>query len=204
MRPINLLPPEVAQQRTRRRRVAIAIFGAIAYLVLLVVGMLFWDTKVDAAREDLDAQTDINLSLEREVAALGDSAVTQTQYQAKADLGRSALASDIDWGIFLNDLARLIPPRVWVGTFNGSVVPQTTPGVVGLVTFSGTGFDFPDVSAWLRALESDQFAGITGPWVTTVSQGTIGLEEVVTFSSTAVLTTAAVTDRAETLIPEVP
>jgi Tfp pilus assembly protein PilN len=204
MRPINLLPPEVAQQRTRRRRVAVAIFGAIAYLVLLVVGMLFWDTKVDAARDDLDAQTDINLSLEREVAALGDSAVTQTQYQAKADLVRSALASDIDWGIFLNDLARLIPPRVWVGTFNGSVVPQTTPGVVGLVTFSGTGFDFPDVSAWLRALESDQFAGITGPWVTTVSQSSIGLEEVVTFSSTAVLTTAAVTDRAETLIPEVP
>jgi Tfp pilus assembly protein PilN len=204
MRPINLLPPEVAQQRTRRRRVAVAIFGAIAYLVLLVVGMLFWDTKVDAARDDLDAQTDINLSLEREVAALGDSAVTQTQYQAKADLVRSALASDIDWGIFLNDLARLVPPRVWVDTFNGSVVPQTTPGVVGLVSFSGTGFDFPDVSAWLRALESDQFAGITGPWVTTVSQGTIGLEEVVTFSSTAVLTTAAVTDRAETLIPEVP
>jgi len=204
MRPINLLPPEVAQQRTRRRRVAIAIFGAIAYLVLLVVGMLFWDTKVDAARDDLDAQTDINLSLEREVAALGDSAVTQTQYQAKADLVRSALASDIDWGIFLNDLARLVPPRVWVDTFNGSVVPQTTPGVVGLVSFSGTGFDFPDVSAWLRALESDQFAGITGPWVTTVSQSSIGLEEVVTFSSTAVLTTAAVTDRAETLIPEVP
>jgi Tfp pilus assembly protein PilN len=204
MRPINLLPPEVAQQRTRRRRVAVAIFGAIAYLVLLVVGMLYWDTKVDSARDDLDAQTDINLSLEREVAALGDSAVTQTQYQAKADLVRSALASDIDWGIFLNDLARLVPPRVWVDTFNGSVVPQTTPGVVGLVSFSGTGFDFPDVSAWLRALESDQFAGITGPWVTTVSQGTIGLEEVVTFSSTAVLTTAAVTDRADTLIPEVP
>jgi Tfp pilus assembly protein PilN len=204
MRPINLLPPEVAQQRTRRRRVAVAIFGAIAYLVLLVVGMLFWDTKVDAARDDLDAQTDINLSREREVAALGDSAVTQTQYQAKADLVRSALASDIDWGIFLNDLARLVPPRVWVDTFNGSVVAQTTPGVVGLVSFSGTGFDFPDVSAWLRALESDQFAGITGPWVTTVSQSSIGLEEVVTFSSTAVLTTAAVTDRAETLIPEVP
>src|SRR3972149_5224960 len=131
MRPINLLPPEGAQQRTRRRRVAIAIFGAIAYLVLLVVGMLFWETKGDASREDLDAQTDINLSLEREGAALGDSAVTQTQDQAKADLVRSALASDIDWGIFLNDLARLIPPRVWVETFSGAIVPETTPGVVG-------------------------------------------------------------------------
>lgn len=204
MRPINLLPPEVAQLRTRRRRVAIAIFGALAYLVLLVVGMLYWDTKVDAARDDLDAQTGINQSLERDVAALADSADMQTQYQAKADLVRAALAADIDWGIFLNDLARLVPPRVWVDTFNGSVVPQTTPGVVGQVSFSGIGFDFPDVSAWLRALESDQFAGITGPWVTTVSQGLIGVEEIVTFSSTAALTTAAVTDRAETLIPEVP
>lgn len=204
MRPINLLPPEVAQQRTRRRRVAIAIFGGIAYLLLLIVGMLYWDTKIATARDDLDAQTEINLSLEREVAALGDSAVMQTQYQAKADLVRSALAADIDWGIFLNDLARMVPPRVWVDTFNGSVIPQTIPGVVGQVSFSGIGFDFPDVSAWLRALESDQFAGITGPWVTTVSQGLIGLENVVTFSSTAVLTTAAITDRAETLIPEVP
>jgi hypothetical protein len=149
-----------SQQRTRRRRVAIAIFGGIAYLVLLVVGMLYWDSKVATAREDLDAQSDINLSLEREVAALGDTAVMQTQYQAKADLVRSALVADIDWGIFLNDLARLVPPRVWVDTFNGSVIPQTTPGVVGQVSFSGAA---PDVSAgW--ALESDQFAGITGPW----------------------------------------
>jgi Tfp pilus assembly protein PilN len=204
MRPINLLPPEVAQQRTRRRRVGIAIFGAVAYLVLLGVGMLYWDTKVDAARDDLDSQNEINLSLEREVAALGSSAEMQAQYQEKADLVRSALTADIDWGIFLNDLARLVPPRVWVDTFNGSVVPQTVPGVVGQVSFSGVGFDFPDVSSWLRALESEQFAGITGPWVTTVTQGLIGAEEVVTFSSTAVLTTAAVTDRAETLIPEVP
>jgi Tfp pilus assembly protein PilN len=204
MRPINLLPPEVAQQRSRRRRVGIAIFGALAYLVLLGVGMLYWDTKVDAARDDLDAQSEINLALERDVVALGASAEIQTQYQAKADLVRSALAADIDWGIFLNDLARLVPPRVWVDTFNGSVVPQTVPGVVGQVSFSGVGFDFPDVSSWLRALESEQFAGITGPWVTTVTQGLIGVEEVVTFSSTAVLTTAAVTDRAETLVPEVP
>jgi Tfp pilus assembly protein PilN len=204
MRPINLLPPEVAQQRTRRRRVAIGVFGVVAYLLLLGVGMLYWDTKVDAARDDLERQAEVNLSLEREVAALGESAEMQTQYQAKADLVRLALAADVDWGIFLNDLARLVPPRVWVDTFNGSVVPQTIPGVVGQVSFSGMGFDFPDVSAWLRALESDQFAGITGPWVTTVSQGLIGLEDVVTFSSTAVLTTAAITDRAETLIPEVP
>ena len=204
MRPINLLPPEVAHERSRRRRAAIAIFGALAYVFLLGVGVLYWNSRVDAAHDDLDAQVAINQSLEREVAALAGTADIRTQYEEKAKLVRSALAVDIDWGIFLNDLARLLPPRVWVETFNGSVVPETIPGVIGQVSFSGVGFDFPDVSAWLRALDSDQFSGITGPWVSTVSQGIIGEDDVVTFSSTAVLTVGAATDRAETLIPEVP
>lgn len=204
MRPINLLPPEVARERSRRRRVGIAIFAAFAYVFLLGIGVLYWNGRVDAARDDLDAQAAINQSLEREAAELSETADVRTQYEEKATLVRGALATDVDWGILLNDLARLLPPRVWVETFNGSVVAETVPGVIGQVSFSGVGFDFPDVSAWLRALDSDEFAGITGPWVSTVSQGVIGDEDVVTFSSTAALTTGAATDRAETLIPEVP
>src|SRR3990172_7305896 len=204
MRPINLLPPEVARERSRRRRVGIAIFGALAYVVLLGVGVLYWNGRVDAARDDLDAQVAINQSLERDVAALAGTEDIRTQYEEKATLVRSALAVDVDWGIFLNDLARLLPPRIWVETFNGSVIPETVPGIIGQVSFSGVGFDFPDVSAWLRALDSDQFAGITGPWVSIVTQGIIGAESVVTFSSTAVLTTGAATDRADTLIPAGP
>lgn len=204
MRPINLLPPEVAQERNRRRRAGLGIFAAFAYLVLLGVGMFYWDGKVTDARDRVDSQQAINQTLEREVAGLADSAAVREQFEDKADLVRIALATDVDWGILLNDLARLLPPRVWVDTFNGSVVPESPAGVVGQVSFSGTGFDYPDVSAWLRTLESEQFAGLTGPWVTTVTQGVIGLERVVTFSSTASLTTAAITDRAESLIPEVP
>ena len=204
MRPINLLPPEVARERSRRRRVGIAIFGALAYVFLLGVGVLYWNGRVDAARDDLDAQVAINQSLERDVAALAGTEDIRTQYEEKATLVRSALAVDVDWGIFLNDLARLLPPRIWVETFNGSVIPETVPGIIGQVSFSGVGFDFPDVSAWLRALDSDQFSGITGPWVSTVSQGIIGEDDVVTFSSTAVLTLGAATDRADSLIPEVP
>lgn len=204
MRPINLLPPEVAEQRGRRRRIGMALFGAIAYLALLGVGVLYWDSKVSAAREDVDAQLEVNQTLEREVVSLGDAGELRSLYQDKSDLVRNALATDVDWGILLNDLARLLPPRVWVETFSGTIVAETTPGVLGQVAFSGIGFDFPDVSAWLRALDSDQFNGVTGTWVSTVSESTIGDAEVVTFSSTAVLTNAAATNRAETLIPEVP
>lgn len=204
MRPINLLPPEVAEERSRRRRAAFAIFGAVAYVALLGVGVLYWDSRVSAARDDVNAQLEINRTLERDVVALRSAGELRSDYQERSDFVRTALATDVDWGILLNDLARLIPPRVWVETFSGSTVAATTPGVIGQVAFSGVGFDFPDVSAWLRALDSDQFNGVTGTWVSTISEGIIGDANVVTFSSTAVLTTAAATNRAQTLIPEIP
>lgn len=204
MRPINLLPPEVAEERSRRRRIGLVIAGVVAYLALLGVGVFYWNSKVSSAGDDVEAQLDINQMLEREVVALSEARELQTEYQDRSDLVRTALAIDVDWGILLNDLARLIPPRVWVETFNGSLIPNVTPGVVGQVAFSGIGFDFPDVSSWLRALNSDQFNGVTGTWVSTVTEGNVGDSEVVTFTSTAVLTNAATTNRAETLIPEVP
>jgi len=204
MRPINLLPPEVGKQKAYRRRLGLIAFAGVAYVALLAVGFLIWSARVDDARRDLEAQNTIVQTLERQVTALSESEDLAIRYRNKADLVRGALSNDIDWGIILNDLARLLPPRLWVETFSGSVVPETIPGVLGQVAFSGVGFDFPDVSSWLRTLDGEQFGGISGTWVSTMSQGAIGDEEVVTFSSTAVLTESAVTNRADQLIPEVP
>ncbi len=204
MRPINLLPPEFGKRRVQRRRMALLAFVFAAYIVVLGMGLLMWSGRVDDARRDVEAQNSIVQTLQRQVIGLADAGELAIRFQEKADLVNTALSRDVDWGIIMNDLARLLPPRLWVETFSGTVVAETIPGVVGQVAFSGIGFDFPDVSAWLRALDSEQFSGITGTWVSTLSQGTVGSEDVVTFSSTAVLTSAAVTNRAANLIPEVP
>lgn len=204
MRPINLLPPEVGKSKQRRRRVGMVALGVAAYIALLGVGYLMWAGRADDARRDLEAQNTVVQTLERQIVALADSGDLAIRYDAKADLVRTALSTDVDWGIILNDLARLLPPRLWVDTFSGTVAGGLVPGVLGQVAFSGVGFEFPDVSAWLRALDSTQFSGVTGTWVSTISQGFVGNEDVVTFSSTAALTPAAVTNRADNLIPEVP
>lgn len=204
MRPINLLPPEFGAQQTRRRRLAMLAFGVVAYVVVLGLGFFLWGGRVDNARRDLEAQNSVVQTLERQVVGLADAGQLAVNYETKAELVRQALGNDIDWGIIMNDLARLLPPRLWVSTFTGNIVAETIPGVLGQVAFSGVGFDFPDVSSWLRALDSEQFAGITGTWVSTVSQGLIGESDVVTFTSTAVLTGAATTNRADELIPVVP
>jgi len=202
MRPINLLPPEVARERSRRRRVLLVILVAVAYVLALVAGVFYWDTRVDTERNKITVQEEQNRLLERELASLGDAGALQAEYLEKVALVELALAYDVDWGVILNDLARLLPPRVWVETFNGTVIEGVTPGVLGQVSFSGVGFDFPDVSAWMRTLDSEDFVGITGTWVSTASQGNIGEEEVVTFTSTAVLTDAAGANRAADLIPK--
>jgi len=174
MRPINLLPPEFGAQQTRRRRLAMVAFAVVAYVAVLGLGFFLWGGRVDNARRDLEAQNSIVQSLEREVVGLADSGQLAVAYETKAELVRQALGNDIDWGIIMNDLARLLPPRLWVSTFSGNVVAETIPGVLGTVAFSGIGFNFPDVSAWLRALDSEQFAGVAGTWVSTVSQGVVG------------------------------
>lgn len=204
MRPINLLPPEVGAKKARRRRMGLLAFAVVAYIAVLGMGVLLWAGRVDDARRDLEAENSIVQSLERQVTGLSEAGQLAQRFETKAGLVRTALSKDIDWGILMNDLARLLPPRLWVETFSGTVVPENVPGVLGQVAFSGVGFDFPDVSSWLRALDSEQFAGVAGTWVSTVSEGIVGEDEVVTFTSTAVLTSAAVSNRADILIPEVP
>jgi Tfp pilus assembly protein PilN len=204
VRPINLLPPEVAEERAKHRRVALLIVVGVAYLAALAGGVFYWNSRVSTAKADVEAQQELNRTLEREVAALADAGALQEQFQAKAALVRTALATDVDWGVFLNDLSRLLPPRVWIQSFAGVIEPGESTELVGSVFFNGVGFDFPDVSEWLRSLGSAAFSGVTGPWVSTAAEGAIGEELVVNFSSTAALTTGALTDRAEDLIPEVP
>jgi Tfp pilus assembly protein PilN len=204
MRPINLLPPEVAAERHRRRRVLGFMGLGVVYLAILGLGVVFWNGRVQDARDEVAQQQEINLGLERQVAALGEARDLADEYEDRADLVRSALDADVDWGIILNDLARLAPQRVWVETFSGTVVPGSPGGVLGQVAISGVGLDFPDVSDWLRSLDSEDFVGLTGSWVSTASEGNIGDEDVVTFTSTAVLTPAAGTDRVTRLVPEIP
>jgi Tfp pilus assembly protein PilN len=204
LRPINLLPRELARDKVRRRHRGLIIFLALAYVGALAAGVVYWNSRVGSAAAEARAQEDSNLQLQQQVASLADAGLIKADFEAKAALVRSALVSDVDWGAFLNDLATLLPPRLWVETFSANVVLAPNPGVIGQISISGVGFDYPDVAAFLHALDSGAFVGVIGSWVGTAAVGVIGEEPVVNFSATAALTTDGVTGRADTLIPEVP
>ena len=99
-------------------------------------------------------------------------------------------------------LSTEIPSRVWLEGFSGTAqAGETSP--YGRITMTGVAFDFPDVSDWIRSLDAQNFPEVTGSWVQSISESTVGTADVVVFSSTTSLTEKAFSSRVRDLVPEV-
>ncbi|MGH8937474.1 MAG: PilN domain-containing protein, partial [Acidimicrobiia bacterium] len=121
------------------------------------------------------------------------------------DMMAVILAADIAWGRLLNDLGRVIPDRVWLEGFAGQVNrSEENPDLLGQISGNGVAFEYPDVAAWLRTVDSDQFPALDGAWVNSASLASLGEAEIIQFDSVASLTQAALSDRLAERIPEVP
>ncbi len=205
MRPINLLPPELEQKKEARRRVIGLIALGVAFLALLAVVTYWQNGKVQVAKDDLASQEQVNQETQQKITALASAQDLRTQYEDGISRVESVLASDVPWAKLFNDLARVIPDRVWLTSFSGSVaVDENDPDVVGQVQVGATAFDYPDASAWLRVIDSDVWPAVARGWVTSAQASTIGDNPVIDFQSSASLTTASISSRVENRIPTVP
>ncbi len=203
MRPINLLPAGIAEERSKRRRVFLVIAAIAVYIFALVVGVFYWNTKVANKVAEVEAQEQRNEQVRLEIGALGDAGAIVVELEAKSELVRTALAGEVDWGSFINDLSVTTPSTVWLNNMNGAATETSVGGLLAQVSFSGNGITgYGDVSAWIRSLDSVEYVSITGVWVPSAQQEP-GPPVLVTFNSTAVLTSYAGTNRIEALIPVV-
>lgn len=205
MRPINLLPPELEQKKEARRRVIGLIALGVAFLALLAVVTYWQNGKVQVAKDDLASQEQVNQETQQKITALASAQDLRTQYEDGVSRVESVLASDVPWAKLFNDLARVIPDRVWLTSFSGSVaVDENDPDVVGQVQVGATAFDYPGRAAWLRVIDSDVWPAVARGWVTSAQASTIGDNPVIDFQSSASLTTASISSRVENRIPTVP
>jgi Tfp pilus assembly protein PilN len=205
MRPINLLPPEAAQRAAARRaRLGFALL-AVVWLALLFLGFLFFSGRADSREEERDTQVALNDGIRSEIAALGPVAELARERDVRSDAIETALEIDVAWGRLLNDLARVIPDRVWLDSFSANVQVDEESVGFGTVQMSGIAFDYPDTASWLRTLDSDQWPAIGAGWVlNTASEQVVEGVNAVSFSSAGTITQNALSDRAVERIPEVP
>ncbi|HUG74268.1 MAG TPA: hypothetical protein VMM81_01140 [Acidimicrobiia bacterium] len=202
MRPINLLPT-VATTRGRGGLFATLLIVLLA-VAAMVYGVRWQEQRVTAASNDVRAQNKVNESLGAEVAALVPMEELRATYQDRVDKVHVALDRDVDWGLFLTELVRLVSSDIQIETISGTAGGGEGEGAFGRVAFSGLGPDFPSVAEWLRTLESEDFSGVTGPWVSNIMRQTLDDEASVNFTSTAILTPESGSGRIDRIIPEVP
>jgi len=209
MRSINLIPQEGKRQGEGRQRLMLFVAFGLIYVVLLGLVTVWRQGAVEDAEAEARQVQQANQELQAEINALAGAEDLSRQFDsAVATLGL-ALANDVSWGRLVNDLGRLIPDRVWVTSYSGSITPPDPNAVdpsstIGELAFSGVAFAPPDVAAWLRVLDSDQYPGLVGTWATGITQSSIGDVETVTFGSTTNLTAEALSGRFLDRLPAIP
>jgi type IV pilus assembly protein PilM len=191
-RRISLLPSEISAARVVQRQLVGAGAGVAGFAAVLMALFLLRGGQVDDAQSAADAEEDRTTVLQAEITGLADVEALQADLASRTTTVSAVLAGDVAWTRMLQEVATVIPSDVWLESFTGTA---GTAGAPGAVTFSSKGSDQTSTARWLLRLgEVDSFADLWVPSSTKTPEDVS--PEVVTFSSNANLTPAALSDRA--------
>lgn len=190
---VNLLPPEIAEAaRLRRVQTGLAaglvgVVGVVAYLHVAASG------SVEDARVRLDELTARAATVQTQTTQYAGVELVYARTASAQQLLQQAMGQEVRYSSLLAALSQAMPDKVWL-TEVSVTQPAATPGApLGTVTFTGAGTSHDDVAAWLDALaEHDELADAAFSSSTAVSAGG---RRTVTFTSTATLTAAALSER---------
>jgi Tfp pilus assembly protein PilN len=202
---VDLLPPEISQAR-RFRRVQTGLGGAVALAVGLVA-LLYVSASgsVSDAQEQLDAASATQQQLQTQSATYGDVTATYARAAAAEAMLTTAMGREVRWSTLLDDLSLTVPDNVWVKQVTLTETPAVPAGAatgataaaasdaVGTATFSGVGFSHDDVAVWLESLAGQK--RYRDPSFSSSTESLLGPRKIVSFTSTATLTPAALSGR---------
>jgi Tfp pilus assembly protein PilN len=204
---VNLLPPEIEEQR-RFRKVQVGLIGGVVVAAGIVGALaVLANSQVNDAQSELDAAKSQEKALQVQVNSFAEVPLVYAQVEAAEAQLAQAMGQEIRWSYFLNDISLRTPGKVWLTSMSvtqnvdaaaAAVAAPTpadgvmTPGI-GTVQFEGKGFTHNDVASWLDALAKQK--GLTQPYFSSSTKEEIGNESAVTFSSQATITEDALSKR---------
>jgi Tfp pilus assembly protein PilN len=199
---VNLLPPEVLQSR-KLRKLQVGLGAGVA-VVAIAMGALYYmqvQDSNDAANQLATVQAQAT-TLQAQKAQYADVPRTLGQIEAAEDARQTAMANDVSWYRYLNDLSYVTPKNVFLvgltmtstGATTGAAATPTisTPGVAS-VTLTGTGDKHTDVAAWLDAIAKEK--GWADAYFTNSKINEINDHKTVDFASTVTVTAKALSHR---------
>jgi Tfp pilus assembly protein PilN len=211
---VNLLPSTYAKRAAVKRA---KFFAAMAVLVALLISLFAWlvaNQKEAAAQEALDAATAERALLTAEAAKYADVPRVFRAVAAAEGQLELAMRNEVRWSFFLNDLALTMPSGVSLDTLQvtspapgapaQAVAPSSAsaagsgssgagvPGI-GTMSVSAKAFTYNTVANWLDSLA--KLPTLSDPYVGSISAGNEEGTDIVTYSSTATLTSDALSQR---------
>jgi type IV pilus assembly protein PilM len=214
---IDLCPPvkrsfrftgEMGRRLAVAAGIVVVLIGGLSVRSVLALGQ---------ERDRLAAQQQATAKLEAEIGQFQSLRKLSTDLEAGRRRVQSALAGDVSWTRFLDELVRSMPSGVWLQSLNvqassgpaagaAAAKPATTPaagagaplGGIGSVQVSATAVDFPAVADWLRQVGTDP--SLSGLTIGGATANGVGAQATVAFTSTATITPAARSDRAARLM----
>ena len=203
---VNLLPPEIEQER-RFRRVQLGLgAGVLASLGVVAALFLAANGQVADAEGDLaDSKTQTS-RLEAQAAEYSQVPLVYSKVEAARAQLELAMGKEVRWSFYLNDLSLKTPGKVWLTTMTAAVNQDAAgpalaaagaPGYInpglGTVTFEGFAVAHNNVANWLDSLAKQK--GYDQPYFTDSTKEKIGETEVVKFKSQVSITEDALSKR---------
>lgn len=140
---INLLPPEVLKRRRAERVLVLAIVGMVALIVILFFVYGITALRVGSAKQELDDVKVERRKLEKQISSYKVYDTQKKEYNRLQGLADKAIAGEILWHRYFNDIAMVIPSDVWLTEFAGEATG---------VEINGTTFAHNSVADWLLRL----------------------------------------------------
>ncbi len=198
MSQVNLLPPEV-RQKIKLRRLTIGIGLAGAGVIGLLI--LFWVAQgvtLQRIERETTAQRATNAELTTQVEDLEVYRDLSNSLEARKTLVSTALLNEVSWSSVLRDVQLIIPDRIGLSSFGGSIsepsagVEGEDIGIIGGLEFSGQSEGTLRLARWIA--RQTEVTGWANPWLSNASE-TEEFSNLYEFTSTVDLLSAATTPR---------
>lgn len=153
---VNLLPRDIKQKQNVQRIFSLVLIGAAAILVILGIITVVQRLQISSQEsklEDLQAKA---ATLRTEVESLRKYEELKAEVDRRRSALATALAGDISWTHFLDDLDSFMPTDSWLDSLSVTATVGTTPdGQVSLGTAQYAATvrqSFPSLAHWLDVM----------------------------------------------------
>lgn len=198
---VNLLPPEIAEKAVFRR-VQVGL-GAAVLACLGVVGLLYLSaaSSVHSAQGDLDSATASGRSLQTQSAKYSQVTGVYARAAAAQTQLTTTMGDEVRYSQLLNDLSLSVPSNVWLTSLaysSGAAAAATGPAPgatagIGTLSVTGVAFSHDDVAVWLESMAAQKT--YVNPYFANSTEVLLGTRKVINFTSTATVTSAALSGR---------